>query len=175
VLNWQLRSVSASADLHNELIVALQHTRFAKDGTLMSFGIENPLLREETRARLKRRGVFADASFSQELLRLPISAFVEFLDDLVDPDTKEQLQRILVKDKQLPDQSFKGVAMGVLTKLGEKVAGKAGEEFAGALTKSAADTIAKPAMERMTGFLTGLLRRDATNAAAFLSEDDVTR
>jgi hypothetical protein len=96
LFNWQLRSTSAETDLHNELILVLQQTRFAKDGTLMSFGIESPLLREEVRARLRRRGVFADASFSQELVRLPVDAFVEFLDELVDEPTKAELPRILV-------------------------------------------------------------------------------
>ena len=172
LFNWQLRSTSATTDLRTELISALQKTRFAKDGTLMSFGVESPLLREEVRARLKRRGVFADASFSQELLRLPVEAFVEFLDDLVDETTKKKLQKIMVKDKQLPDHSFKAITIGILTKLGEKAAGKAGEELAGTLVKGAAEVL-KPAIERATSFLTSLLKQDAEGAAASLASDDL--
>jgi hypothetical protein len=174
LFNWQLRSTSAAADLRNELIEALQQTRFAKDGTLMSFGIESPLLGEEIRARLRRRGVFADASFSRELVRVPVDAFVEFLDDLVDDDTKTALKAILVKDKQLPDRSFKAVATGILMKLGEKVAGKAGEELAGELVKGAGEAVVKPAIERATAFLTSLLKHDATGAVGSLTADDLT-
>lgn len=173
VLNWQLRSTSTTKDLREDLIAALQKTRFAKDGTLMSFGVESPLLREDVRARLRKRGVFADASFSAELVRLPVESFVEFLDDLLDAETKAGLQRILVKDKQLPDRSFKALATGVLLKLGEKVAGKAGEELAGAIAQRAGEAVLKPAIERLSGFLASLLRQDPKGAASMLSDDDL--
>ena len=55
---------------------ALKKTRFSKDGTLLTFGIESPLLKEEVTARLKRKGIFADAAFSRELVKLPVEAFV---------------------------------------------------------------------------------------------------
>ena len=174
LFNWQLRSTSATADIRNELILALQQRRFAKDGTLMSFGIESPLRREEIRARLRRRGVFADASFSQELVRLPVDAFVEFLDDLADGDNKKVLHAILVKDKQLPDRTFKAAATGILMKLGEKVAGKAGEELAGDLAKGVGEAVFKPAIERTTDFLTSLLKHDAKAAVGALTVDDLT-
>lgn len=173
LFNWQLRSTSAAADLHNDLLLALQQTRFVKDGTLMSFGIESPLLREEVRARLRRRGVFADASFSQELVRLPVDAFVEFLDDLVDEDTKKALKAILVRDEQLPDRSFKAIATGVLSRIGEEVAGKVGEELAGDLVEGVGEAVFKPAVERAAGFLASLLRHDAEGAAGALSAGDL--
>jgi hypothetical protein len=37
---------------------------------------------------------------------------------IVDEDTKKQVRTTLVKDKQLPDKSFKALAVGVLAKLG---------------------------------------------------------
>jgi hypothetical protein len=130
LLNWQLRSTPAQGDLRDAIITVLNKTRFSKDGELLTFGVESPLLKEEITARLKRKGVFADASFSKELVKLPVKAFVEFLDDVVDDETKKQVKTTLVKDKQLPDKSFKALATGVLGKLGEKIAGKAGEEIA---------------------------------------------
>jgi hypothetical protein len=131
------------------------------------------LAREEIRARLKQHGIFADASFSQELLRLPVQAFVKFLDGLVDPKTKRDLQRILVKDKQLPDKSFKGLTIGVLKKLGEKAAGKVGEEVAGAIAKGVGE-VAKPAIEQLTRFLGGLLGGDAKGATTVPSGSSAT-
>jgi hypothetical protein len=68
-------------------VVALKKTRFSNDGKLLTFGVESPLLKEEITARLKRKGVFPDASFSKELVKLPVDAFVEFLDEIVDDET----------------------------------------------------------------------------------------
>jgi hypothetical protein len=50
-----------------------------------------------------------------------------------------------VKDKQIPDTSFKALATGLLVALGKKAAGEAG----GAL----ADKLAKPAAEKAASFL----------------------
>jgi hypothetical protein len=140
--------------------VASKKTRFSKDGTLLSFGIENPLVREDIAARLRRRGVFTDASFSRDLIRLPVDAFVEFLDDIVDDETKKQVVKALVHDKQIADKSFKGLAKAVLGKLGEKVADEAGKEIA----KDFVGEIATPAAQKASGFLTGLVTGDAREA-----------
>jgi hypothetical protein len=164
LLNWQLRTTPLQDDLRLAIAAALKRTRFSNDGTLLTFGVENPLLKEEITARLKKKGVFTDASFSKELLKLPVEAFVEFLDDIVDEDTKKQVRTTLVKDKQLPDKSFKALAVGVLARLGEKMAGEVGEEVAG--------EIAGKAVEKAIGFLTGLLTGDAKRATRNIAKDD---
>jgi hypothetical protein len=92
ILNWQLRSTAVQADLRRNIVDALRKTRFSKDGTLLTFGIENPLLKEEIAARLRRKGIFSDASFSRELVKLPVDAFVEFLDEIL---TKEQRRKFV--------------------------------------------------------------------------------
>lgn len=173
VFNWQLRSTAEGFDLRATLVGALRQTRFAKDGTFLTFGVESPLLHEEIVARLKKKGVFADATFAREIVRLPVDAFVEFLDDLIVDATKSEIKKILIEDKQLPDRSFKALATGVLSKLGEKIAGKAGEAVAGAIVDSASESLIKPAAERMGGFLLGLLSGDARAAAEHLRADDI--
>jgi hypothetical protein len=168
VLNWQLRSTAAQADLRQSIVEALKKTRFSKDGTMLTFGVESPLLKEEIAARLKRKGVFPDAAFAKELVKLPVEAFVEFLDEIVDDATKREVRATLVKDKQLPDVSFKALATGVLARLGEKVAGEAGKEIAGAIVGKAV----KPATEKAVAFLSGLLTGDAKSATKSISKDD---
>jgi hypothetical protein len=168
VMNWQLRSLSAQADLRQAIVNASKKTRFSKDGTLLAFGVESPLFKEDIAARLKRKGIFPDASFSTELVRPPVEAFVEFLDEILDDETKKAVRSALVKDKQLPDTSFKELANGVLAKLGEKVAGKAGEEIAGEVIGK----VAKPAAEKVVSFLTGLLQGNARAATKDISKDD---
>lgn len=164
LLNWQLRSTPAQSDLRSRIVEALKKTRFSKDGTLLTFGIESPLLREDVTARLKLKGVFPDASFSKELVKLPVEAFVAFLDDVVDDQTKKAVRTTLVKDKQLPDTSFKALATGVLTKLGEKVAGEA----AGGIVKE----VVGPAAKKAGAFLVGLLMGDVESATKSITRDD---
>jgi|GEM_PF-1307211 len=129
LFQWQLRSMEDGNNLKDDLISALQSVRFAKDGDYMSFGIESPLLREELRSRLKRIGVYPDASFSSELIRLSVRHFVDFLDNFLDKETKKSLQKQLVKDHHLADKSFKGIAFRVLKGVAKKAAGEVGAEL----------------------------------------------
>jgi hypothetical protein len=107
VMNWQLRSTPTQVDLRQGIVNALNKTRFSKDGTLLAFGVESPLLKEEVTARLKRKGIFPDASFARELVKLPVEPFVEFLDEILDEETKKAVRVTLVKDKQLPDKALR--------------------------------------------------------------------
>lgn len=161
LFNWQLRDPRWRNDLSSPLCEALQKTRFSKDGTLLTFGIESPLLKEEIVARLKSKGVFTDTSFSRDIVRMPVNAFVEFLDELIDPEVKKTFIARLVQDKQLEDKSFKAIAANVLGKLGEKIAGEVGKEIA-------ADAVGA-GLPVVKAFLLGLLSNrgeDAAKAAA---------
>lgn len=166
VLNWQLRS-SGQTDLRESIVTALKKTRFSSDGSLLTFGVESPLLREDIAARLKRKGIFPDASFSKELVRLPVDAFVEFLDEIVDDKTKDEVRTVLVRDKQLPDTSFKALATGVLTKLGEKVVGEVAGEAAKGIVGRASGALGKAVT-----FITGLLTGDAKAATKNITAED---
>ena len=159
LINWQLRFVP-SGDMRPAIISALRKTRYSADGSLMTFGVENPLLKEDITARLRASGIFADASFSKELVRMPVDAFVDFLDTLVDDETKRAVKAVLVKDKQLPDRSFKALAAGVLRKLGERIAGEPG----GALARGAID--------KASSFIGGLLSGDAKGATKYIVAGD---
>lgn len=160
IFNWQLRDPGLRNDLSVALRDALQRTRFSKDGTLLAFGIESPLFREEVIARLKAKGVFADASFARDIVRMPVEAFVEFLDELIDPETKKAFMDRLTKDKQLKDKSFKAIVSGVLGKLGEKVAGEVGKEVAADIVGAT-----MPVAKEFGSFLLGLLQNKGEEAA----------
>lgn len=100
---------------------------------------------------------------------MPVDAFVEFLDDIVDEETKNNVRQTLVRDKQLPDRSFKAIATGVLSKLGEKVAGEAGKAIAGELVGE----VAKPVTKKVIAFVTSLVAGDAKGAVKSISKDDL--
>ena len=164
LFNWQLRSDVFRDSLKERLVTALQRTRFAKDGTHLSFGIESPILREEVIARLKERGVFPDASFSREIVRMPVEAFVEFLDDLVDDKTKAAFKKTLVKDGLAPDTSFKAITVGVLGKLSEKIIGEAGDAVAKEIVGGA-----EPLVKMLTSLFTGKGKEAAETVSTIIA------
>lgn len=129
LFQWQLRSVGDGTALKDDLMAALKSVRFANEGNLLIFGIESPLLREELRSRLKRMGVYADASFSSEIVRFSVKHFVEFLDVLLDKETKKAMHQALIKDGQIKDKSFKAVAFRVLKGAAKRAAGEVGGEL----------------------------------------------
>ncbi len=73
LFQWQLRE-DGEGWLQHELVPALRSAKFVKDGDKLEFGIESPRLREELRSALKRKVVYADTSFSPELIRVSVGA-----------------------------------------------------------------------------------------------------
>lgn len=159
LLSWQLRS-SPVGDMRSAIVAALKKTRFSADGSLMTFGVESPLLKEEITARLRAKGVFPDASFSKELVRMPVNAFVEFLDSVVDDKIKKEVKAVLVKDKQLPNLSFKALTAGVLKTLGKRIVG------------NAADALAEATVDKVTSFIGGLLDKNVEEATDAIERED---
>lgn len=141
LFQWQMRMTKDDDVLREQLAECLSSVRFAKDGDLLSFGIESPLLREEMRARLKEMGVYADSSFASEIVRLPVERFVEFLDDFLPAQHKENMREALVRDKQIADVSFKGIATAVLKKVATRAIGKIGDELVDGALEEAGELI----------------------------------
>ena len=129
LFQWQLRNSNDSEKLKEGLREALQSVRFGKDGSFLVFGIESPILREELRSRLKKQGIFADASFSSEIVRLKVEQFVEFLDDFLNEETTKKMREALVKDGQVKDPSFKASAIRIMKHFAEKAIGPDGGEM----------------------------------------------
>ena len=154
LLNWQLRSKDLKLDLHASLVEALLKTRFSKDGSVVIFGIENPLLKEDLEARLRTLGIFVEGSLTRDIVRLSASDFAELLDQIVDQNVKARLRQHL-KDGQSPsDDSFKAVITRVLRTLGERSAEKVGD----ALVKEALEHIGLSEICSAGSKIEGLLR-----------------
>ncbi len=130
LFQWQLRNMGDGPALKEDLVAALKTVRFTKEGDLLAFGIESPLLREELRSSLKRMGIFADASFSSEIVRLPVKHFVEFLDNILDQKVKQEMYQALIKDNLLKDTSFKAISFRILKGIAMKAVGEVGEDLA---------------------------------------------
>jgi hypothetical protein len=137
------------AALRDRIIQVISELRFVKDGSVIQFGVEDPLLREDVAARLKKLGATADSSFNRELVRIQLDAFVDFITDLMPEDRREIVREALIK-AGMADSSVKGVLLGALAKLGVKVAGSAGQVIA-----KQAGELAGPAVKALLGSAAG--------------------
>ena len=129
LFQWQLRSMGDGVTLKDDIVAALRSVRFTNEGNILVFGIESPLLREELRSRLKRMGVYPDASFSSEIVRLSVEHFVEFLDSFLDKKKKAAMHQALIKDGQMKDKNFKAVAFRILKGIAKKLVGEGVDEL----------------------------------------------
>ena len=119
---------SEDGDLDSELIKLLEKPVFLKDGDKVAIEIENPLLTDHFRFKLKELKYITDGSFSAELVKLTYSAYIELVVKMMDEKVKSETKDALVAAGIMPDTSFKGVFTEIVKKIGAKIANKAGEQ-----------------------------------------------
>src|SRR5580704_1494175 len=160
-MQMELRDTSQTeASLVSRIVDCLSTARFVKDGAMISFGVEDPLLSADIAARLKSLGAITDSSFNREIVKVPRDAFADLVSTLLPPDRRELVRKALIQ-AGVPDGSWKGVLRGALAKAAEKIAGAAGEEatkeiqdLAGPAIKDLFASVAKQITARWRGLLT---------------------
>lgn len=147
LFQWQLRQADDDAALRRRVYECLLDARFSTSGKLLTFGIESPLLREKLRAMFIEMRLFPDGSFSDEIVKIPIDQFVEFLDHTLDDARKTELVRALCPgDTQ--HLTFKGVFRSALQHWAGKVLGRAG------------DQVVEEGLGKVNGLMRGALQGD---------------
>ena len=121
---------SKDADLDRELIKLLEKPVFLKDGDKVAIEIQNPLLTDHFRYKLKELNYITDGSFSAELVKLTYSAYIELVVTLMPDEVKQETENMLVESDIMPDKSFKGIFTEFVKKIGAKIANDAGEQAA---------------------------------------------
>jgi len=118
-----------SNELDQKLKEVLKNIHFLKSNSyLISIEIENPLLIDHLKAKLKNKGYSSDGSFSPELVRLNTEAFVAILEDYIDENSKKSIKTKLVEMGYEKDTSFKGILGAYFKDIAQKVFGdNAGE------------------------------------------------
>ena len=125
-----------------------------KQGEVFCLEIENPLVGDHVRSLLRDLGHATDGSFSPSLVRMSAEAAAALIEHFVDKKDRDALKKALVA-AGAPDKSLRGAIVGVLKKLGSKVAGSAGD----AIGESVGDFIApvldvaKGAIKQRVGLL----------------------
>lgn len=121
---------SEDEDLDSELIKLLEKPVFLKDGDKVAIEIQNPLLTDHFRFKLKKLNYITDGSFSAELVKLTYSAYIELVVSLMSDEVKQETKKVLVESGIMPDKSFKGIFTEFVKKIGAKIANEAGEQAA---------------------------------------------
>jgi hypothetical protein len=149
----------------DEILAALAKTRFELNARSISFGIEDPYIRDSLAAELKTRGIFADSSFNPETVRLSLDAFVGFLESALSKEQRTAILRAISKDTHVELNKFAAVVKSALAQLGKRIVGDAAEDVAGIVVDGAVDVVS--AATRFTvGLITG-------NAAAMPGLDSL--
>lgn len=115
--------------LNEEIRKALIGTRLAKDGDYFVLEVENPLVNAHLKEKVRKMKYVSDSSFNAALIRLPCDAVTELIAEVVPPGRRELVRKALIK-AGATDHSLKGMLKSALSKLGEKVVGKAAEGLA---------------------------------------------
>ena len=118
-----------SIDLNQITIELLKKPIIQKDGNLYLFEIDNPLLLDHIKSKVKTLGFLTDGSFSPGIVKLSLNAFVALMDFYINKENQKNIKKALIK-AGAPDNSFKNIMKGILKQLGKQLAQDAGEALA---------------------------------------------
>ncbi|MBA4501522.1 hypothetical protein [Marinobacterium marinum] len=147
---------STSTDLDSRVKELLRSPLIDKKGTHFMLEVDNPLLLDHLRDKVRKLGYISDGSFSSSLVKLSVDAFVALVEDAL-KDELETAERVL-KEAGAPDTSIKGVIKAACSKLAHRIASDTGEaamqqvsDFFGALVGGKADELRAAAVQVFQG------------------------
>jgi hypothetical protein len=121
----ELRS-SSEKTLDEKVRLLLRKPILQKKTNQFALEIDNPLVANHLRARLKSLGYLSDGSFSPSIVKLSLDAFVAMIDFYLTEAERKKVAKALIA-AGAPDGSFKGVLRSTIVKLASKVAAESGE------------------------------------------------
>jgi hypothetical protein len=116
-------------ELDEDIRRILRRPILQKRGDSFALEIENPLLSDHIRAKLKTLGHVTDGSFSASLITLTVDAMVALIEgQLSAPQKSEALDALIAAGA--PEKTINGVLKSALKKLGAKIADETGQAVA---------------------------------------------
>ncbi len=116
--------------LDNRIKEELKRARFLKmDGSMIGLDIEDPLLIDYLKDKLRKLGHPSDTSYSNQILKITVDAYVSLLNEYLKSDIKKNIVDELIKNNLIKDKSFKGAAKLILKGLTSKVLGSASDKL----------------------------------------------
>ena len=114
--------------LESQLLVVLQEPIIQRDGKQFVLQIENPLLSDYLREKVKSLGHVTDGSFSPSLVKLSLAAMADLINDIYQNNPKVLgIAKKALVDAGAPDMTVKGIVIATLKMLVARVASEAGE------------------------------------------------
>jgi len=129
-----------NSELEDELKQILSKPILEKDGSKISLQIENPLLTDYIKTKLKECGHLSDGSFSPELIKMSVEAFADLFVKLF-PNKEQHLNKELRKLKVKNTVSLKQILPGILRFAAKTVGGKVLEDVTDDIITYAKDWI----------------------------------
>jgi len=121
----ELRRLSPE-QLDDRVKFLLKRPLIQKSGDLFILEVENPLVSDHLRSRVKKLGYVSDGSFSPSIVKLPLDAIVALIDFYIDDSQQGNIKSALIA-AGAPDDSFRGVIKSVLKRVAARVASESGE------------------------------------------------
>ena len=116
-------------DLDREVRELLKNPLIQKSGELFVLEVENPLIADHLRSKLKRLNHVTDGSFSPSIVSLTLNAIVALIEDEV-PESDQKLATASLIAAGAPEKTFRGIVKATLRKLGSKIASDTGDAVA---------------------------------------------
>lgn len=128
----------SAEDLNMELKGILNQPSFLSDGKLISIDVENPLLQDHIKSKLKILKHITDGSFSSDILKLTPEGYIAlYLDVFGVKDEGLKKATDYFKDNDLvPDLRPKTILVGLIKQAGQKCLGDVGGQVAESVTQS---------------------------------------
>lgn len=122
---------SSTHDLDEKVKELLKRPLIQQDGKLFILEVENPLISDHIRNKIRKLGYVSDGSFSPNIIKLGLDAISALTEAYVSDNNKEELKRVMAAAGAVsPDTSLRGVLKAMLKKVGAKVASDSGDAIA---------------------------------------------
>jgi hypothetical protein len=128
IYTQELRKTSSDA-LDERVKELLKRPLIQKAGEQFILEVENPLVSDHLRDKVRQLGHVSDGSFSPSVVRLSIGAIVSLIEHYIPEKDREGVRQALVK-AGAPNTSLKGVLEAVLRGVARKIASETGEALA---------------------------------------------
>ena len=128
----EIRRLKDEKDLDDLLRQKIQHPIFGKIGDKISLEIDNPLLIDHLRYRLKKLGAITDGSFHAEIVSMTHEAFSDLYVDLLPENDVNDIYNRFVALGVAREKGAKPFLKAAVKCIAHAALGKAGEELAGA-------------------------------------------
>ena len=127
----EIRKLKDENDLDEKLREKIQHPIFGKIGDKISLEIDNPLLIDHLRYRLKKLGAITDGSFHAEIVSMTHEAFSDLYVELLPQEDANAIYNQFVQLGVAPARGVKPFLKAAVRCVAHAALGKAGEDLMG--------------------------------------------